>query len=118
MHTKTLPQSSALFRAEEPPAADLVTLQFDDQSICAPAGLSIAAALLLSGVRTFRTTPVSSAPRAPYCMMGVCFDCLVEVDGMPSRQACQIEVRDGMRIRSQEGASDFAMRSQEEENER
>jgi predicted molibdopterin-dependent oxidoreductase YjgC len=40
-------------------------------------------------------------------MMGVCFDCLVEIDGVANRQACMIEVRDGMRVKRQLGASDI-----------
>jgi predicted molibdopterin-dependent oxidoreductase YjgC len=83
----------------------MVTLLFEDQSISVPAGLSIAAALLLKGAEPFRTTPVSGSPRAPYCMMGVCFECLVEVDGKPGRQACLTTVREGMVIRRQQGAS-------------
>jgi len=51
-----------------------------------------------------RETAVSAAPRAPYCLMGVCFDCLVDIDGMPNRQACMTIVRDGMRISRQRGA--------------
>ena len=68
---------------------------------------AVAAALLATGVRRFRATPVSGAARAPYCMMGACFECLVEIDGVPSRQSCLIPVADGMRVRSQEGASDL-----------
>ncbi|OXC76983.1 Opine oxidase subunit C [Caballeronia sordidicola] len=40
-------------------------------------------------------------------MMGACFECLVEIDGMPSRQSCLVTVQDGMRIHSQEGARDL-----------
>ena len=40
-------------------------------------------------------------------MMGACFECLVEIDGVPSRQSCMVEVKAGMRIRSQEGARDL-----------
>jgi predicted molibdopterin-dependent oxidoreductase YjgC len=82
-----------------------VTLQFEGEAITAPAGVSVAAALLLKGAEPFRTTPVSRSPRAAYCMMGVCFECLVEVDGKPGRQACLTMVRDGMVIRRQQGAS-------------
>jgi hypothetical protein len=67
----------------------------------------VAAALLAAGVSRFRATPVSGAARAPFCMMGACFECLVEIDGVPSRQACMVEVKAGMRIRSQEGARDL-----------
>ena len=44
----------------------------------------MSAAMLAAGVGRTRTTPVSGAPRLPYCMMGVCFDCLVTVDGVDS----------------------------------
>ncbi len=80
-----------------------VRLSVDGKPITARAGDSVAAALLAAGVVACRTTPVSGAPRAPYCMMGVCFDCLVTVDGVGSRQACLIRVRDGMRIETQQG---------------
>lgn len=65
---------------------------------------SLAAALLEAGVHTFRHTPVSGQPRGPLCMMGVCFECLVEVDGMPNQQACMSEVKAGMKVRLQVGA--------------
>ncbi|SEI47808.1 (2Fe-2S)-binding protein [Pseudomonas sp. NFR16] len=84
-----------------------VALTFNDQPLNVPAGSSVAAALLMSGITRFRGTPVSESPRAPYCMMGVCFECLVEIDGVPNRQSCLIEVVEGMRIRSQEGARDL-----------
>ena len=73
-----------------------------------PAGASVAAALLAAGLHHTRTTPVSGAPRAPYCMMGICFDCLVEIDGHPNRQACLSPVQEGMRVRTQEGARTLA----------
>ncbi|HKS15437.1 MAG TPA: (2Fe-2S)-binding protein [Pseudomonas sp.] len=88
-------------------ATRTVRLSFNGQPLTVPAGLSVAAALLMSGVQRFRATPVSEAPRAPYCMMGVCFECLVDIDGVPNRQSCLIEVAEGMRIRSQEGARDL-----------
>ena len=62
-----------------------------------PAGSNLAAALLAAGVDVFRHTPVSGAPRAPFCMMGACFDCLIEIDGV-TRQACMLEVTEGMVI--------------------
>ncbi len=88
-------------------ATHTVSLTFNGQPLSVPAGISVAAALLMSGVNRFRATPVSESPRAPYCMMGVCFECLVTIDGVPNRQSCLIEVTDGMRIHSQEGARDL-----------
>ncbi len=93
-----------LFTAERSSRSETVTLQFEGRAITAPAGISVAAALLLNHVGSFRATAVSGSPRAPYCMMGVCFDCLVEVDAVAGCQACQLQVRDGMVVRRQQGA--------------
>lgn len=48
-------------------------------------------------------SPISGTRRAPYCMMGVCFECLAEVDGQGSTQTCLVIVRDGMQVRRQRG---------------
>ncbi|MFM0736015.1 (2Fe-2S)-binding protein [Paraburkholderia xenovorans] len=101
-HTLFKPLASA----QDAAAANL-DIWFNDQPLSVPGGRSVAAALLASGVSRFRATPVSGAPRGPFCMMGACFDCLVEIDGVPSRQSCMVEVKAGMRIRSQEGARDL-----------
>lgn len=105
MHTESGAMRRPLFTTESDPARAAVTVQFEGSPVRVPAGLSIAAALLLQGAGPFRTTPVTQSPRAPYCMMGVCFECLVEVDGQPSRQGCLTTVREGMVIRRQQGAS-------------
>jgi D-hydroxyproline dehydrogenase subunit gamma len=75
----------------------------DGQTIRARTGDTVAAALIAGGVTTCRTTAVSGAPRGPYCMMGVCFDCLVTIDGVGNRQGCMVLVRDGMQIETQQG---------------
>jgi predicted molibdopterin-dependent oxidoreductase YjgC len=83
-------------------------LEFEGRRVLAGPGVSVAAALLAAGVTTFRDTPASGSPRGPYCMMGVCFDCLVEIDGAGNRQACMTPARDGMVIRRQHGAREVA----------
>ena len=87
--------------------APQVRMEFEGQALLAYTGDSVAAALLAGNHWNFRTTPVSGAIRGPFCMMGVCFDCLVEIDGVANRQACMIEVREGMRVKRQRGASDI-----------
>ncbi len=82
----------------------LVTLTVEGRVVEAREGDSVALALLAAGVGHTRTTPVSGAPRAPLCLMGVCFECLVNLDGQPNVQACMREVRDGMRVSRQHGA--------------
>ena len=78
-------------------------LKVDGREIRAREGDTVATALLAAGVKQTRTTPVSGAPRAPYCLMGVCFDCLVTIDGVGSRQGCLVPVRAGMTIETQQG---------------
>jgi D-hydroxyproline dehydrogenase subunit gamma len=80
-----------------------VRVSIDGKPITARAGDSVAAAMLSCGLRYCRTTPVSGQRRAPYCMMGVCFECLVRIDGVDNRQGCLIEVSEGMRIETQLG---------------
>jgi len=58
-------------------------------------------AATVAGFRSIRETPVGGSERAPYCMMGICFDCLAEIDGVPNRQSCMVEARPGMQIRRQ-----------------
>jgi predicted molibdopterin-dependent oxidoreductase YjgC len=93
-----------MFRRWQPEsAAATVTLVIDGTSVQARPGDSVAAAMLAAGVSHCRTTPVSGAPRASYCMMGVCFDCLVTIDGVGNRQGCLVRVRDGMQVEIQFG---------------
>jgi predicted molibdopterin-dependent oxidoreductase YjgC len=87
-----------------PPDTDTVTIHVDGAPVAARAGDSVAAALIAAGIVATRTTPVSDSPRGPYCMMGVCFECLMVIDGIASRQACLTPVREGMRVERQRGA--------------
>ena len=80
-----------------------VMLEVDGLPVRARAGDTVAAAMLAAGLDHCRTTPVTGVPRAPYCLMGVCFDSLVTIDGVGSRQACLIPVREGMAVETQLG---------------
>lgn len=93
-----------MFRRLHDDARPAVTIHLDGEAIPAREGDTVAAAMLAAGIDQTRTTPVSGAPRLPFCMMGVCFDCLMEIDGLPNRQACMVRVRDGMQVRRQVGA--------------
>ena len=98
-----------MFRRLPDHRGDLVSFTFDGRSLTARKGDTVAAALLAAGVSRFRTTPVSGAERGPYCMMGVCFECLVTIDGRGNRQACLIPVEEGMRVETQRGAAAYPM---------
>ncbi|MBL6958924.1 MAG: (2Fe-2S)-binding protein [Rhodospirillales bacterium] len=84
-----------------------VTIRIDGNAHTVTAGITVAAALLSVGVRRFRETPAGNSPRGPFCMMGVCFDCLCVIDGQPNRQACMTTVRQDMAIDTQSGAADL-----------
>ena len=83
---------------------DAVTIVVDGIEVAARAGDTVAAAMLAAGWSCCRTTPVSGAPRGPFCMMGVCFECLVTIDGRASQQACLVIVASDMRVDTQHGA--------------
>lgn len=90
-------------------AGGWVTVQIDGQACRVPAGDSVAAALLAAGPAYTRTLPPidPAGPiqhRAPFCLMGVCFECLMTIDGVANRRACQVRVADGMRVERQHGA--------------
>ncbi|MEG2629492.1 (2Fe-2S)-binding protein [Comamonas antarctica] len=114
MHTKSAAPCTSLFVQSADADAQKVQIHFEGQPLNVPAGISVASALLMSGVRSFRSTPVSGASRAPYCMMGVCFECLVAIDGRPGRQSCLVAVKDGMVIQRQEGASELVIQRAED----
>lgn len=97
-----------MFRPRPDSAVDTVAVEVEGQPVRVPAGASAAAAVLLAGLPSIRDTAVAGSARAPYCMMGVCFDCLVEIDGVPNRQACMIAVAEGMQVRRQRGAPALA----------
>lgn len=89
-----------------------IEITFEARTIRARAGDTVAAALLSAGEIVLRETGTPGDDRGPYCMIGNCFECRVEIDGRPNQQACMQRVRDGMRVRRQRGPraaeSDYA----------
>ncbi len=92
-----------MFRTRPDRAGATVPVTVEGRALRVPEGASAAAAMLLAGLGATRETPVSGVPSAPYCMMGVCFDCLAEIDGVANRQSCMVTVTAGMAIRRQRG---------------
>lgn len=75
-----------------------VTISIDGEAVEAEAGRPLGAVLHATGGATFRWTSRHKEPRGLFCGMGVCFDCLVVVDGREGVRACVTPVRDGMRV--------------------
>lgn len=78
-------------------------IDFDGRPVAFRPGWTVGAALTAAGVRSWRTTRREGRPRGLFCGIGVCFDCLVEVDGQTSVRACLTPATEGMRVRTQEG---------------
>jgi predicted molibdopterin-dependent oxidoreductase YjgC len=79
-----------------------VGMTLDGRPVTAYEGESVAAVLYAEGMVSTRTTR-GGAPRGVYCGMGVCFDCLVVVDGVPNTRACVTWVQEGMVVERQTG---------------
>jgi len=79
-----------------------VHITFDNKKLEVPAGISVAAAVLghAHPGETYRHDLDDSA-RAPYCLMGVCFECLLEINGQPDIQSCLVTVQEGMTVNRQ-----------------
>jgi predicted molibdopterin-dependent oxidoreductase YjgC len=94
--TARLPLKAGLERGPQ------VTFHVDGRPAQAYAGETVAAALMAEDVAELRTT-AGGAPRGVFCGMGVCFDCLVVVDGVPNTRACMTWVAEGLDVRRQAG---------------
>ena len=91
-----------MFRPRSDARRPTVSVTVEGFKVAVPVGASAAAAVLAAGLDSIHET-AGGSERMPYCMMGVCFDCLVAIDGIGSRQACLVRVREGMRIETQRG---------------
>ena len=75
-----------------------VSISVNGKAVEAYEGESVLTALLAADVLVMSRDSFGR-PRTPFCNMGVCFDCMVEVEGAPSRvRACLMPVRAGMRV--------------------
>lgn len=98
----TSPPSSGPRRL--PGGGRAVTITVDGSPVEACEGESVLAALWAAGVRTLHRTAKAGEPRAFLCGIGVCFDCVVTVDGERSVRACMTPVADGMAVEVQQDA--------------
>ncbi len=81
-----------------------VKFYFDDQELIGLSGQSVGAALLANGDRILRKTRFNEKGRGVFCGIGVCFDCLVVIDGISNQRACITEIKSGMKVQTQVGS--------------
>lgn len=86
-----------MFKHDLQTTADEVNVTLDGESTNLPSGMSVAAALLSKGHIISRISPSSKKPCSPHCLMGVCYECLMDID-LKQQQACMTEVSEGMVI--------------------
>jgi hypothetical protein len=79
------------------------SFSFDDTEIPFASGQTVAAALIGSGVYSWRSTRIEGKPRGVFCGIGVCFDCLITIDGLPNQRACLVRAHPQMQVGSQRG---------------
>jgi len=80
--------------------SDQVNFIFNGKSISCQKGQSIAAAVIASGDRELRTTRFGNEPRSIFCGIGVCYDCVVVVNGVANQRSCLIEAKDAREVES------------------
>lgn len=76
----------------------VVRFQFEGVELEGVEGDSVAAALLANGYVAIGANPGSGERRGPYCLMGSCYECTVEIE-QTAVQACQVSVTDGLVVR-------------------
>jgi len=101
LHLPALVQRGLMFRSINNNQGELITIYFEGRALNVPKDHNVATALLEAGISSFRQTALNNESRGPYCMMGVCFDCLININGLDNQQSCTIQVSDGMKIRRQ-----------------
>jgi len=90
-----------MFRSINSNQGELITIYFENKALNVPKDYNVATALLWAGVSDFRKTTLNNESRGPYCVMGLCFDCLININGLDNQQSCTIQVSDGMKIKRQ-----------------
>lgn len=98
MGARLLPASSDPIR---PSAGASLEISLDGESVSGVAGQTIAGVVLASGRLAWRRTSVDGRPRGLFCGIGICFDCIVTVNGERDVRACQRRASDGDVVESQ-----------------
>ena len=76
----------------------VLRMTIDGREVTARPGQSVGAALVDAGIRSWRAARRSGRPRGLFCGIGVCYDCLITVDGVPNQRACLVPAADGLTL--------------------
>jgi aerobic-type carbon monoxide dehydrogenase small subunit (CoxS/CutS family) len=81
----------------------MTSFRFDDREVPFQPGQTVAAAQINTDILSWRRTRKAARPRGLFCGIGLCFDCLVIIDGTPNQRGCLVPAQDGMSVKTQEG---------------
>lgn len=85
-------------RLNLPARGDLVTFRFDGRPITAYAGETVQAALLAAGIVPLVKNKTHHLQPGIFCGMGICYECLVTINGQPDQRACMRLVEADMEV--------------------
>jgi sarcosine oxidase subunit alpha len=75
-----------------------IIINVNGKDIAAYKGETLLAALIASGYKSLKQSPLRGEPRGALCGMGVCFECIVTVNGRPNIRSCMTEVEENMKV--------------------
>lgn len=75
-----------------------VLITINQIKLTAYEGELVSTVLHCEGIHVFQRKPMNAKPSGIYCGMGICYECLVTINGVPNVRACQTPVTDGMTI--------------------
>jgi predicted molibdopterin-dependent oxidoreductase YjgC len=81
----------------------VTTFSMDGREVPYRDGQTIGGAMVANGITSWRVTRHAGRPRGLFCGIGVCFDCLVVIDGVPNQRACLVPAEPDMAVSTQEG---------------
>ncbi|MCX6556135.1 MAG: (2Fe-2S)-binding protein [Candidatus Aminicenantes bacterium] len=78
--------------------SNAIHIRVNGRLVAAVLGETVLAALTAAGYKVLKKSNVRGEPRGPFCGMGVCYECLVTIDGVPKQRSCMVEAADNMEI--------------------
>lgn len=78
-------------------SSETIEITVDGSTFHVARGMSVAAALLRTGILSFRRS-ITQQARAPLCGMGICFECRVTIDGRAHVRSCMVSCSAGMNV--------------------
>jgi predicted molibdopterin-dependent oxidoreductase YjgC len=76
----------------------MIGIRVNGRSVAVTPGETVLAALTATGFKVLKKSNVRGEPRGPFCGMGVCYECLVTINGVPKQRSCMVEVAENMEI--------------------